>query len=129
MSTDISDWIVDETRQPDRGFPYPIVKIIHRIRENATGIIRETESTLGFGVEGYEGRPFDYCWTEGNFSCDCNRYLFFRRAAGEDDGEDFPCSDDRFAVQLVNPKDGKVFYDEFDDAALAAKTQEGQEPC
>jgi hypothetical protein len=37
----------------------------------------------------------DYMWTEGNYSCDCNRRLFMARALGEPEPEDpnNPCGD------------------------------------
>ena len=49
----------------------------------------------------YEGWDVEYDsrrnWTQGNYGCDCNRYLFFERAKGNDpDISDGECS------QLVN---------------------------
>lgn len=53
-----------------------------------------------------------YQWTEGNFGCDCNRALFFARAAGEADPESGMCGDaERFKLRLVL-LDGTVVYDE-----------------
>lgn len=49
-----------------------------RLRENATGEIREVRQL---------GRWEDWChfmWTDGNYGCDCNRFLLFARAGGED---------------------------------------------
>jgi hypothetical protein len=33
----------------------------------------------------------EFMWTEGNYSCDCNRHLFFERAIGNEPEEDMPC--------------------------------------
>jgi hypothetical protein len=71
-----------------------------RIRNNATGEIRHS-------------RPYDFefshfWWTEGNFSCDCNREQEFRRGGNEDDLEETRCSDGRFSVLDATFEDGKV---------------------
>jgi len=44
-------------------------------------------------------------WTEGNYSCDCNRALFWARAGNEDD-IDIDCSDGRFTAVVVVFEDG-----------------------
>lgn len=111
----IQDWVIDDSKQHDPAFPYPYVKVTVRIRDNASGVIRVCDESLGFNVEGFEGKPFDYCWIDGNFACDCNRSLFFLRVAGESDEGEAPCGDTAFSIQLINPKDGRVFYDEFED--------------
>lgn len=52
----------------------------------------------------------EFLWSEGNYGCDCNRHLFFARAAN--DGEpDVECGDGRFAIRITAP-DGRVLYDE-----------------
>lgn len=41
----------------------------------------------------------EYRWHEGNYSCDCNRELFFERAAGvELDVGDTKCSNGRYRI-------------------------------
>ena len=47
-----------------------------------------------------------YGWSDGNFSCDCNRGLIF-------DGRDIPCSDGLFSVNIYNILTGKLMYSEF----------------
>lgn len=52
----------------------------------------------------------DYIWSEGNYSCDCNRYLFFARANGEERiDEEISCTpldqEPRYQVEI----DGKVY--------------------
>jgi hypothetical protein len=39
-----------------------------------------------------------FMWQEGNYSCDCNRALFFARASGDPDPEPRPCGDIAFRV-------------------------------
>lgn len=34
-----------------------------------------------------------FAWTEGNYGCDCNRELFFCRAADEDEPDEPECGD------------------------------------
>ncbi len=41
-----------------------------------------------------------YLWDEGNYSCDCNREIFFRRAKGEEvDSNEVFCSEGRFSYR------------------------------
>ena len=43
-----------------------------------------------------------FMWSaDGNYGCDCNRYLFFQRAAGEPESDDRPCGD--VAYRVVAP--------------------------
>lgn len=61
--------------------------------------------------------PFDddynySLWAYGNYSCDCNRELFFLRASGGDpDISDVQCSDGRFTVEIDAP-DGHHIIDD-----------------
>lgn len=74
------------------------------IRNNLTGEVR-------IHHEDHEwGEASAFIWTEGNFSCDCNRYLFFERAAGETpDVGSGSCGDDQYtAIEAIFP-DGKRF--------------------
>lgn len=64
--------------------------------------------------EGFSSR---FVWADGNFACDCNRKLFFERAAGiEPEDDDTPCGDDGYAVTIKDSA-GNVLYadDEEDD--------------
>ena len=42
----------------------------------------------------------EYLWITGNFSCDCNRALFFARANDEPDPENTPCGKSKFSAFL-----------------------------
>jgi hypothetical protein len=68
----------------------------------------------------WEGEFDDFIWSEGNYSCDCNRSLFFQRGMGidemtilQDKNNDFylDCNfgPNRFKV-TVRDEAGKVLY-------------------
>lgn len=62
-----------------------------RIVDTETGEVREVEA--GWHDDGY------FIWDEGNYGCDCNRALFFARAAGvELDMDETPCGDSRYEL-------------------------------
>lgn len=92
---------------------YIWVECIAEIKNNSTGEIveYETEEILDFDSE----YPSVFNWEENNYSCDCNRLLFFKRAKNEETEEDFDkeCSNGKFSVNLKNKKDGKIYYREF----------------
>lgn len=47
-----------------------------------------------------------FLWRDGNYSCDCNRELFFERAKGKDpDLDEVWCSEGRFEVVSLEPTD------------------------
>ena len=89
------------------------IAIIQRIRDNRTGEIRESR-TQSFMDDG-DVNPSTWNWTEGNHACNCNRSIQFYSAKGitlGDDEED-ECGVGNYSIQLVNPVNGRVFYDEF----------------
>jgi hypothetical protein len=88
------------------------VATVVEIRDNDTGIVREYQNADILTDGGAE--PSSYIWEDGNYSCDCNRRLFFARAAGEDEDWDSDCSDGLYSVRVRNKKSGRVFYSEFD---------------
>lgn len=88
------------------------VKIIAQIKNNETQEIREYE-TDELMLEG-EDTPHTFIWEDGNYSCDCNRTLFFLRAKDEEEPEDPPCSEGKYSVRLLNAKDRQPYYSEFD---------------
>ena len=87
------------------------VKVIAMIRKNATGEIREYKTEVWLFDDNKE--PDSYMWSEGNFSCDCNRCLFFDRAGGEEENWHHPCGDELYSVNLKT-MDGKIFYKEYE---------------
>lgn len=76
-----------------------------RIIDTETGehavVDYEWDSTYDEGV-------FLYLWSDGgNYSCDCNRALFFARARGEEEPDDPPCGEDRFCVPYAIDEHGR----------------------
>ncbi len=91
------------------------VRVTCRIRNNATGEIRErAEECVWEDENGWndEPGPSTFWWSDGNMACDCNRSTLFH---GEEDHDD-SCTDNRYAIELVNPKTGATFYTEFQTA-------------
>lgn len=80
--------------------------ILVTIRKNATGEERTYRHDMRWEAEGDQ-----YMWSEGNYSCDCNRYLFFQRAHDEDE-EDFECGDTAYTVVKIVTDDGAQVYAE-----------------
>lgn len=77
------------------------------IRRNADGVVRRLSME---SMGGYHG---DYIWSEGNFSCDCNRGIFFAEAEGELN-PDRDCGDDAFAVRIIADNNGHELYSDGD---------------
>jgi hypothetical protein len=88
---------------------YTDTKIIVEIRRNDTGEIRALE--MDDQIEDGMKFPSDFIWEDGNFSCDCNRSLFFRNAGGA--YEHARCTDGRYSVNLSLKDTGEVYYREF----------------
>lgn len=78
------------------------------IRRNADGVVR----LYDFGPDIPWGDGTVWWLTEGNFGCDCNREMDFRRAGGEDGGEP-PCGNTRYSILYAELEDGqKIAVDE-----------------
>ena len=78
-----------------------------QIRRNADGVVRN--------VPDEDWSTAEWSWTEGNYSCDCNRYLFFERAIGGDPESDgkYRCGDTQYSIRVLLP-DGRIWYKEAD---------------
>jgi hypothetical protein len=79
-----------------------------KIRDLSTGEI----VTRHFDLLWEDGS--EYLWSEGNFSCDCNRALEFSRAKGVE-AVDSKCSyksypEGRFRVESITLTDGAEVY-------------------
>jgi hypothetical protein len=78
------------------------------IRKQATGEIRRH-------VDEYPWQG-DYIWSEGNYACDCNRHLFFERAAGHEpyDDEDYEgkCGDEAYVIRIDDENGNELYRDE-----------------
>lgn len=94
----------------------PLYKVL--IRENSTGEV--VESFDQFSEEGDEFDRDLFWWSEGSFSCDCNRYLeFYRRKHGEEppqkEYDEIRCGDEKYSVRMTRLDTGEVFYDELEE--------------
>jgi hypothetical protein len=66
--------------------------IVH-IKNNENGEIRTYQDDLEFS---------EFIWSEGNYSCDCNRHIFFTNR----DEMEHPCGEDKYTVVDVTTLDG-----------------------
>lgn len=73
----------------------------------STGVVVTIPHSISFW-EDQDNIAFTHLWEQGNFECDCNRAEMF----GEE--EEVPCSAGLYRVNLINPKDGKMFYQEWE---------------
>jgi|HubBroStandDraft_4_1064222.scaffolds.fasta_scaffold47461_5 hypothetical protein len=74
------------------------------IRLNATGETR----MYRYDFE-WDGENDQWMWTEGNYGCDCNRHMLFKRAHGiEPDEADWErgCSEDQYSILYAELPDG-----------------------
>ncbi len=72
------------------------------LRRLSDGLERKHVDESGFGQSADEDvedvlQAAVYMWTDGNYGCDCNRYLMFQRAADEDES-DIKCGHGRYMV-------------------------------
>jgi len=68
------------------------------LRDNETGEIRIHEEP----VYDYD----EHLWSEGNYSCDCNRFIFFNRAVGIEPRTRCECGATRYVCIYVEWPDG-----------------------
>ena len=72
------------------------------IRDNATG----EERMCAEGLD-YRGNMFVWTQRQGNFGCDCNRYIFFCEAGNDEEDPNFPCGYDRYTAIKAVLSDGR----------------------
>ncbi len=73
----------------------------------------ETKDTVSYHEE-FDMSPegLDFIWREGNYSCDCNRMIFFSKH----EVLDYPCGDTgRFKVTIHDHNNNKIYDDEVVD--------------
>ena len=59
----------------------------------------------------WEGDVSEYMWGDGgNYSCDCNRALFFARSGAEDD-PDIECGDTAYVIRITDDSGKEVYRD------------------
>ncbi len=77
------------------------------VRDNETG---ETRVVIMDDLDGdeWDEEVAEFLWLEGNFSCDCNRGIWFRRAGGEEEEPpDHDCGETRYSVAWIEFADGR----------------------
>lgn len=84
------------------------------ILDTQTGEIAAFEEHGSIGPD--EGDPSgvsDFMWKDGNWSCDCNRHLFWLRAQDLEKSKDHvPCGYSRFLARATRLDTGGVVFDE-----------------
>jgi len=85
--------------------------VVVEIKRMADGLIRDHHTQAGW----FGGEFNDFIWSDGNYACDCNRALFFARAANEHENMREPqCGDDAYQVNVKDPETGEYYYKEFE---------------
>lgn len=106
------DWI-EVKKEVIQTNNFIFVECIAEIRNNMTNEIREFQTVEILKID--DECPSVFNWQENNYSCDCNRFLFYKKANNEETENDLnaECSNGKFSVNLKNKKDGKVYYREY----------------
>jgi len=88
-------------------------KILVRIREEKTGVVAEYET-----VDDGDDAGTEFMWCDGNYGCDCNRYLFFTAGLTgvwpNDSSDETPCGAELYAVQIVDKNTDRLIYEDED---------------
>lgn len=105
----IEDWNIIECEDN-----LQTVECYAKIRNNLTGEIRICNTKEHFFHKEDEF-PSVFNWEENNYSCDCNRYIFWLRANNEYNDQETKCSDGKFSVNLYNSKNNECYYKEFEE--------------
>jgi hypothetical protein len=87
----------------------PELPIIVHIRKNETGEVRIYHSFVYFDDMDL---PSVFSWQYGNYSCDCNRRLFFARANNEEEDWKSKCGNGEYSVNIF--LDNECIYSEFE---------------
>ena len=109
----LTDWNIVKQAPPHDKSTW--IEIIAHIRNNQTGEIRQYKDDAIWDED--NGCPHLFIWEEGNYSCDCNRKIFWGDSIGHEyEDEETPCGDGDFSINLENPKTGEIFYREYERA-------------
>jgi hypothetical protein len=96
----------------------PVMKYTAQIKEVATGKIVEYHDEMEGWDDDYPDSPWhsiEFIWSEGNYSCDCNRALFFARGAQGTDEPDVPCGETMYRCRITLEETGEVILDEWNN--------------
>ena len=80
-----------------------VINVVAYIRENKTGKVVEYNSP-----QPEEPNLCYYIWSDGNFSCDCNRSLFF-----SNNKVDSECGNEKYSVNVFNKDTMECIYREY----------------
>ncbi len=90
------------------------MQAVAKIKDIRTGEIRLCETK----IRETNGLPDPYIWSDGNYACDCNMYLFFERAIGnEPDDDECSCLTDFYQVELFVGEE--LIYSDYSETELA----------
>lgn len=85
----------------------------------SNAVISLTQATTGITVNFsdelliVDNEPCIYIWEEGNYSCDCNRSLFWHREQGLIINDEYvPCSEGEYKVSIYRADNGALIYGE-----------------
>lgn len=78
---------------------------IQRVSDGEVHIIKEDE----------RGGNWGYSWSEGNYSCDCNRRRYFE-GDNYDDTVDYDCTSTDFLVRIYDSTTNELLYDEWENS-------------
>ena len=93
--------------QAEEVMTYPLLKII--IRDTKTGESRLYEHP---DFDAQDGKPFcGFIWGDGNYAADCNRYLFFCKAIGNERDDEIETDGLRFVIDGIYQNGLMVYQD------------------
>jgi hypothetical protein len=85
------------------------MNVLARIKQVSTGEVRTYETDFLEGSTDYE---IVFQWEENNYSCDCNRAMFFNNYAEPD--RKYPCGETEYKVRVFS--NGRLLYEEFTES-------------
>lgn len=59
-----------------------------------------------------------FSYSEGNFACDCNRFILYTLAKtglAPDDEEDIACGNSRFKIKIRERTSGEVIFSDYEE--------------
>lgn len=62
---------------------------------------RSDGESVTFHYESEDEESAYFLWYDGNYSCDCNRELFFNRVRGLDLDYENPCGRERYDAEIL----------------------------
>lgn len=95
--------ITTKERESNWWWPESPILAVAEIRRNSDGLTRLYPTDF-YGA---------FIWDEGNYSCDCNRAIFFTAETDEDD--DMECGDTAFSVRITALDDRRLLYQDGED--------------